>query len=66
MDNYTKGGVNPPNITDSMNKVLDNHFPKYAPPYRKSSITKEDLITALLEAYMLGKKSQLDEIRRKI
>jgi len=60
MDNYTKG------ITDSMNKVLDNHFPKDAPPYRKGSITKEDLITALLEAYTLGKKSQLDEIRRKI
>ena len=53
-------------ITDSINKVLDNHFPKDAPPYRKGSITKEDLITALLEAYTLGKKSQLDEIRRKI
>ena len=53
-------------VATLMESILAKHYPEKAPIYRKTTISKEDFILGLTEAYMLGRKSQLDEIRSKI
>tara|TARA_R100001594_G_scaffold756_1_gene3013 strand:- start:7571 stop:7759 length:189 start_codon:yes stop_codon:yes gene_type:complete len=53
-------------VATLMEDILAKHYPEKAPIYRKTSISKEDFILGLMEAYMIGRQSHLDEIRSKI
>lgn len=43
-----------------IDEFVENHYPKDSPSYRKGTITKEDFVHALIQAYLLGKRTNND------
>ena len=47
----------PLGLLELIDEFVVRHYPEDSPSYRKGTITKEDFVYALTQAYLLGKRS---------